>query len=392
MLRLLPWQDGKAFVLLRFLAVLALTEFVRNALYIPFLTLYGPRHLGLSGFEVGVAVSLTFWGETVGRSLGGHLSERLGVGRVSLIGAVVGLVAVSLIPRITSAGWLWALAFAHGVSLSPLWPGIMTLSSRLARPGEASRALGFTQMPVMPFIGLGFLLGATLVNYSPPLTREVLFWTQLVIVLIALSTVRITDGHGNKPPATVGQSAPYPWRRLLNLFPVAFIQTLAPAMVGLAILPFARDTGLSILQLTLLIGTGGAVAFAALHAAGRLADRVGPKWLLVTGLSLQGAALFGLASGLPLWGMLVAAVAAGLGYALMIPSWNGLVVRLLPEHSRASAWGVLMMFEGLGFSIGPAVSGLVSDLAGPAGPFRVSALLLFAVAIFYAGYLKGPVS
>lgn len=73
------------------------------------------------------------------------------------LAAATGLLALLLTPRADSAWILWTLGALWGLTFSSLYPGLMTLASRIARPGMDARALAFTLSLVMPWVGLGLV-------------------------------------------------------------------------------------------------------------------------------------------------------------------------------------------------------------------------------------------
>ncbi|AEB11985.1 MFS transporter [Marinithermus hydrothermalis] len=382
--RLLPWRSGQVGVLLRFLLALGLVEFARSGLYAGLLPLVAPERLGLNLGVVGVAVSLHYLGDTFGRSFGGYLSDRFGVGWVVGTGALVGLAVVLWVPEAKVGGLLWGLALLHGLAIMPMWPGVMTLASRASKPGADARSIGLAHMLLAPFIGLGALATAYFADTRPRTAFTLVLGAQAIAAVLALSVLRVR-GEARPAPPTRPR---YPWGRLVSLFPAAFAQTLAPGLLAPILFPFAKYAGLSPLWVGLVIAVGGLVAYGLLQPAGRLADRYGPKWPLIVGISLNAITLLLLARMPPLPLYLLIAALGGLGYALMVPSWGGLVVRTLPEHNRAAAWGALMTFEGLGFAVGPALGGLAWTALGVTAPFELGASVYLIVALFYLIYLR----
>ena len=370
--------------MLRFLLALGLTEFARSGLYAGLLPLVAPEHLGLSLGVVGVAVSLHYLGDTFGRSFGGYLSDRFGVGWTVGAGALVGLVAVLWIPGTTTGVLLWGLALLHGLAIMPMWPGIMTLASRVSKPGADARSIGLAHMLLAPFIGLGALTTAYFADTLPQTAFALVLGAQALAAVLALSVLRVRGEARAAPPARPR----YPWGRLVSLFPAAFAQTLAPGLLAPILFPFAKHAGLPPLWVGLVIAVGGLVAYGLLQPAGRLADRYGPKWPLIAGIGLNATTLLLLTLTPPPPFYLAIAALGGLGYALMVPSWGGLVVRTLPEHNRAAAWGALMTFEGLGFAVGPALGGLAWTTLGVKAPFELGASVYLVVALFYLFRLR----
>lgn len=100
---------------------------------------------------------------------------------------------------------------------------------------------------------------------------------------------------------------------------------------------------------------------------GLLLDRLGPRWLILSGLLIVGTGFVGitLAPALP-W-MLASGAFAGLGFGAINVVMNVSISNLFSQK-RASTLNLLNVFFGLGAIIAPAVAGLSLRLAGSSLP------------------------
>lgn len=135
-----------------------------------------------------------------------------------------------------------------------------------------------------------------------------------------------------------------------------------------------------------LIMAGGAAAAIFLIPMGTLADRIGIRAVLFTGLGFSAAALGGLAlAGKPHNAVLFTLV-LGISYAAVLPAWNTLLARSIPPEGQATRWGVFSTIEGLGISAGPAMGGFLARYHSPSSVLLASAGILAAMALFYLFY------
>lgn len=226
MFRFLPWRREGLSALLRLVLVVGLLEGVRSGYFAGLLPFYAPEHLGLGPAAFTLAFTLHQLAENLSKAAGGLLAERLGYGLTVTLAAATGLLALLLTPRADSAWILWTLGALWGLTFSSLYPGLMTLASRIARPGMDARALAFTLSLVMPWVGLGLVGVGQVAQRHPLQALYLLLAAQGLALLVALSLVRF------RIPVPPPSRERYPLYRLLLFVPAAFGQTFAPGLVS----------------------------------------------------------------------------------------------------------------------------------------------------------------
>jgi len=376
--RYLPWAREGLSVFLRLVLAVGLMEGVRSGFFAGLLPFYAPEYLHLGPAIFTLAFTFHQLAENLSKTFGGLVAERVGFGRVATLAALMGLLALFLTPGAKAAWLLWGLALLWGLSMSTLYPGLMTLASRIAVPGREARALSFTLTLVLPWAGIGLVGVGQVAQRHPEAALLLLLLAQGFAFFLTLSlfTFRI--------PLPPTKREPYPLNRLLLFLPAAFGQTFAPALVSLFLLRFAKESlGLEPIALGGLLLLGGGLAFGLLPLTGRLVDRRGYRLALVGGLALLGMAMLWLGFASTLAEVAFLALVAGFGYSLFMPGWNGFLAKNLPQENRAAIWGGLMTVEGLGVALGPAVGGVLWELLGLRAPFLVGGGLLLALGLFY---------
>ncbi|PNY81788.1 MFS transporter [Deinococcus koreensis] len=354
--------------MLRLLALLALSEAVRTALFVSVLPLAGPA-LNLGPALIGALAGTHYLADALAKGPSGLITERWGLGRTLPVITGLGL-AATLTLRFYPHPVAALLACAvWGLASAALWPGIMSASQALAQPGRTARALAISNLSVAPAILLGALGIGPLMQYSAELAWNSLLLMQGLAAALALSLWRLrTPRPGTRLVWTA-------WAPVAALLPAALAQTLAPGLLVTLLYPLLERLNLSLRDLILpgLLALG---LFAlSLWLIGRRADRDHPRRALRPGLLLL-AATFALAA-LPepqrfLW---LLATLLGLGYGAFLTGWNGLVARTLPEGQRAAAWGTVMAVEALGYAIGPVLGGAVWQVWGAGGVFTLGAVI-----------------
>ncbi len=353
-------------------------EGVRSGFFAGLLPFYAPEHLGLGPATFTLAFTFHQLSENLSKTFGGLLAERVGFGRTVTLAALIGFLVLLLTPK-AHAGWLlWGLAILWGLTMSTLYPGLMTLASRIAVPGREARALSFTLTLVMPWVGIGLVGVGQVAQKEPEAALTLLLAAQGVTLLLALSLFPF------RIPIPQEAREAYPLKRLLLFLPAAFGQTFAPALVSLFILRYAKEElALEPIALGGLLLLGGGLAFGLLPFTGRQVDRRGYRFALVSGLLLLALVMVRLAFTPSLGELALLAALGGLGFSLFLPGWNGFLARNLPEENRAAIWGGLMTVEGLGVALGPAVGGLLWETLGIKAPFLAGSATFFLLSVFY---------
>lgn len=357
-------------------AILFLTEFIRGAVLISFLPIYGNKALGLNLDVIGIAVSAHYVSDTMVKLSIGYFLHRTGVKLVVGFGLLATLAGM-LLAGYAEWPWLFIAASALlGIGISPIW--IVCLS----QVKEERRATQMGILYTVWLVGLG--TGPVASNLLLERGLGLAYWAMVgVSVASCLLSLLI-------PAASQAEVSVLPFakqlaqltsrlREMKPLLPGMVLQTLAAGML-LPILPsFAGNhLGMSPSQYSILLFAGGAFTAIGLIPMGRLSDRYGKQWFLAAGFCVFGLTLFALTLKPPVALSFVMAGVLGVAYAAVLPAWNALLAAYVPPNQRSLGWGVFSTVEGLGGMIGPSMGGLAAASLGE--PFVVG----FAGAVFVA--------
>jgi MFS family permease len=132
---------------------------------------------------------------------------------------------------------------------------------------------------------------------------------------------------------------------------------------GLFPLLFARG-GLPVSAIGILGGLYPAVWSVGQLLTGSLSDRIGRKWLIASGMVLQGVAIVWIARASAFGTWAAGAVLLGVGTAMVYPTLLAAIGDVAHPSWRASAVGIYRLWRDAGFAVGAIVAGVVADAFG----------------------------
>jgi MFS family permease len=304
----------------------------------------------------------------------GALADRLGRKPVLVAGWLVGL-PVPLI-LIVAPDWAWVV-FANlllGINQGLTWSTTVLMKVDLVGPRQRGLALGINEASGYLAVAVtAFVTG--LVAESAGL-RPAPFLIGLVIAGLGLGAsvlfVRETHGHVVVEEASIEPSSPATWRHLAWRATVADPSLSAASQAGLVnnlndalawgLLPLVQSAaGLSIGQIGVLSAAYPATWGLTQIGTGALSDLIGRKRLIAAGMLVQAAAIASIVvwTGFGPW--LAAAVALGVGTAMVYPTLIAAIADIAPPSERGSVVGVYRFWRDLGFAAGAILIGLVAD-------------------------------
>jgi MFS family permease len=127
---------------------------------------------------------------------------------------------------------------------------------------------------------------------------------------------------------------------------------------------FFASAGLSVREIGVLAFVYPATWGVAQLWTGGLSDRLGRKWLIASGMLLQGIALLlmGFLHGFTPW--IVTGVFLGIGTAMVYPTLLAAVGDVAHPSWRGTAVGVYRLWRDLGYAVGALLAGVLADVFG----------------------------
>jgi len=293
-------------------------------------------------------------------------------------------------------GWNWVL-FANlllGVSQGLTWS--TTVIMKIDLVGAKSRGLAMGLNEFSGYIAVAASALATGWIAAAYGLRPQSFYLGVLFVAVGLGlsviVVRETKHHVSHESTLHGESArngvPTPrevfWRTTLgdrNLSSASqagLVNNLNDGMAwGLFPLFFAA-AGMRLDQIGLLAAIYPGTWGLAQLVTGGLSDRVGRKWLIVSGMWAQALGIGTITVSQRFGTFALGGVLLGIGTAMVYPTLLAAIGDVARPAWRASAVGVYRLWRDLGYAIGALLAGMTADLFGLHAAMWLIAAVTFA--------------
>ena len=362
-------------VLLAAAGTFALTMGVRQTMGLFLSALNTSTALGIGSISLAFAFGQLWWGLT--QPFAGAVADRIGTGRVIILGVLLIAIGTFITPLMTStAGLIFAIGVLAAGGAGMAGPSVlMAASTRLVPPDKRGLATGivnaggsFGQFAMAPIaIGLTAAVG----------WASAMQWLG-VLVLLALPAVWVLKGNSKALAAqaaaasgakalsarqAIGQALATPSFRYLSLgflvcgFHVAFLATHLPGVVAACGLP--PEIGGWALAMIGLFNIVGSLAM------GWAVGRWRMKSLLALLYATRGLAVlaFLLVPKTPVV-MLVFAAVMGMTFLSTVPPTVGLVAKMFGTANMAMLFGIVMLSHQIGGFFGAFLGGYVFQATG----------------------------
>ena len=327
----------------------------------------------------------------------GTWSDRYGRKPVLVAGWLVAVPVPLLLIWAPTWSWVVAANVLLGVSQGLTWSTTVIMKIDLVGPTRRGLAMGLNEAAgygavAVTALATGYVAGRYSLRPEP-----FLLGIAFAAVGLGLSTlaVRETRGHARAEAhqrsaradsghdylgAALGDrqvflQTSFAEPSLSSVSQAGLVNNLNDGLAwGLFPVLFA-SAGLSVAKIGVLAALYPAVWGVGQLVTGAWSDRVGRKPLIVSGMLVQAAALAAVALGESLAVWAAAAVALGVGTALVYPTLLAAVGDVAHPAWRARAVGVYRLWRDAGFAVGALAAGVIADVFGVvAAVWSVSAL------------------
>ena len=331
------------------------------------------QDMGWTRTGISFTAVLAFLAMGFGSFLWGTLSDRFGTRAVVLAGGAilgVGLIGASL------ATTLWQFQTLFGLLV-----GLAAGSFYTPLTASATRWFTENRSLAVALVSAGMGLGSLLIA---PLSRWMITnydWRSAMLTIGILALVVITPAalFIRRPPAgevigsaaargqdgrdyTIGEVIRTPQFAAISL--TFFCCCAAHSGPIFHMVSYAVDCGISSMTAATVFGMTGLASLSGRIVCGLIADRVGAKQTLVTGLAVQALAvsLYIVTKGTV--GLYALAAMFGLAFGGVMPLYAILVREYFGAKVMGSAFGAAAMISTFGMALGPWAGGWLFDTFG----------------------------
>jgi MFS family permease len=328
----------------------------------------------------------------------GRLADRFGRKGVLVAGWIVALPVPLLLMYAPSWNWVIVANVLLGVSQGLTWSVTVIMKIDLAGPRQRGLAMGLNEFAGYVAVAAS-ALGTAWIAAKYGLRPEPFYLGIAFVVLgLALSVfaVRETQHHVAHESAISESTELLPsqkevfWRTTLtdrNLSSVSqagLVNNLNDGMAwGLLPLWFAAAQ-MSIAQIGILAAVYPATWGILQLATGAWSDRIGRKWLIASGMWVQGVGIVVILLAEGIAGAVCGAVLLGLGTAMVYPTLLAAIGDVAHPAWRASSIGVYRLWRDLGYAAGAVISGLIADALGLSAAIGAVAFVTFLSGVVVA--------
>ncbi|MDN5276218.1 MAG: hypothetical protein PWR01_183 [Clostridiales bacterium] len=357
--------------------------------YVPILSPYA-ESLGASYKMIGLIVGSYGLTQMLLRIPLGILSDKMGNRKFFIImGITASLISAVGMWLFKTPFWLLAFRSLAGAAASA-WVAYTVLFSSYFAQQDAPKAVGiinsFTTIGQMSATLIG---GYAAQRFGQASTFMVAAFGGLIGLLLSLFIVENKDI--DRQPLTASQllSVSKDYKLLLVSGLAILVQFITFATTYGFTPVAAKNIGASDAQLGLLATFSALPAVFASAASGSFfSKRYGEKEVIAMGFVIISAACAAIPFIKNIYLLYISQAIGGIGRGLVYPLLMALSIKSVEASKRATAMGFFQAIYAIGMFLGPAFTGLISDMLGLTWGFVLTAVLGLSGALISRGFIK----
>lgn len=299
----------------------------------------------------------------------GALLGRFNNGRILSLGIIINSSSVYLLSLARSVPEVMALRAMTGVAHAFFWPPAESIISNESTPESRIKNIArFTGFFVSGFM-IGPLIGSFLLEGMDASYRLVFEIATFVLAASIIFAIQVARKHKSQPHSKFSFSGIREMTKFPHVIAILIYCASAFGMI-LAIHPaFLNDRHMSATSIEILYFVFGVSRVITLAFAERLARHT-TKTLLASTLCISAGLLLSFFSeSIVQFGIAMAIM--GFGFSVIFPLILEIILRRVRRETSGVIIGAYETTFGIGWAIGPIVSGMISQFSGNSTPYLV---------------------
>jgi len=339
-----------------------------NSMVWPFITIYMRQRLGIALTTVGLLFTLNFVAAFAATSFTGPAVDRFGRKGAMLLSLAASTVYLLGLMRVSTLGGWAALVILNG-AFGPLYSigsnamiADMVPSERRTEAYALLRMISNLGVAIGPSIG-GFVTGVSYgLAFSTAAAASACF--ALVILFFVRETIPQPEESNGRRAAGYGPVLRD--RPFLAFVAMLTLANMAYALMTTLLPVYAKEGfGVHESRYGLIMATNAIMVVLFQYGVTRVTRRFPDLPVLAVGAVFYALGVGSIAWGRGFAAFLLSMVVLTVGELIISPTATGLAARLAPTAMRGRYMSLLNLAWGLGYGVGPALGGLLSDRLAP---------------------------
>jgi MFS family permease len=341
--------------------------------------------------------------KAIANLLAGRWSDRVGRKPILVMGWICGLPVPFLLMYASSWDWVVFANVLLGINQGLCWSTTVIMKIDLVGPRQRGLAMGLNEFAGYLAVALsawftGYLAASYGLRPVPFYSGVAFSGLGLLLSLFAISETRSHAEHEGRRQDPSKSQAAISFRQIFLLTSWKNRSLFATSQAGLVnnlndgmmwgLLPlFLTGAGLPLEKLGMIVAVYPGVWGLSQLITGALSDRWGRKWMIASGMWIQGVAIAMVVifHGFGPW--IASSILLGVGTALVYPTLLASISDLAEPAWRASAVGVYRLWRDFGYAVGGLAAGLIADALGISAAIVAVSALTFLSGVVAAGVM-----
>lgn len=330
---------------------------------LPVMSTYA-ESLGASAFLTGLAVGMYSLSNTFGNIISGFLTDRKGPFIILIIGLLTTGLSLTLYNLVEAPLALLIVRFIHGLVAGFIVPAAFTFlanATEQEKRGKGSAISG-------AFVGIAAIIGPAFSGIlasrtSVPFVFNITASCMLLLGILSfflLNSNKVKKGKSSSStyiPISVFFNNAGTLKAFSGAFFLMFSQGVIAYLLPLKVQSLGFDSRLSG---TLMSAFGIVAVLVFILPSNRIFDKVAPVKTLSLGIALMGLSQILISQADSSMLLYIAMACYGIGFGLLFPSVNSLLIDSTTVEIRGKAYGYFYAFFSLGVVLGSSLLGWLS--------------------------------